>query len=117
MAEAFRDASAGYSRSQLQVVQAYSFILRWFAGHQMVALRSSGGQQETCLVFEADGTREAPEVYLEFFRKILNGEVDAEARQIAWYREAPGHARGPKPVRAIGWRARWLFRARRAEVV
>ena len=82
-----------------------------------LSLESVIGGASSSLQFEADGTREAPEVYLEFFRKILNGEVDAEALQVAWYREAPGLARGPKPVRAIGWRARWLFRARRAEVV
>ena len=77
MAEAFRDASAGYSSSQLQVVQAYSFILLWFAGHQMVVLRSSGGQLEARLVLDTVGSRAAqialgkhPRSIWSFFEKF-----------------------------------------------
>ena len=66
-----------------------------------LSIESVIGGASSSLQFEADGIREAPEVYL-----------------VAWYWEAPGHARGPKPVRAIaGSTALWLFRARRAEVV
>mmetsp|Transcript_48329 Transcript_48329/g.127956 ORF Transcript_48329/g.127956 Transcript_48329/m.127956 type:complete len:1342 (-) Transcript_48329:125-4150(-) len=47
IAEAFRDASAGYSQSQLQVVQAYSSILQWFAGHQIRNVATLGGNIAT----------------------------------------------------------------------
>ena len=51
------------------------------------------------------------------FFETLNGKVVAEALRVAWCLEAPGLAKGLEPARAMGGTARWLFRARRAEVV